>query len=273
MRRVDLMLIKHSALPCALFHMQHKQGKYIMFCYLVSPPLEFSVNQRMEEAFGRLLEKFLDEFQQPYPRGPSLAKVKLWCITYCALNELDEADFSDVSSVENVIYKIAKLKYCNFLTLGLLEYLANLSNNESLIISIKNYNRTFYHAKVRDQVSTVPDSTVKPIRRFGFKSKRRYGRVYTKLIGRGMTYGQTKKLRDVLSRRIFYILPRSTAIQEYGEGSMYLGWEIPSCLVEAAYHAACTNTALFAQLRIKYIIIDQYKIEPPTTCVRGMYIL
>ena len=242
-----------------------------MFCSLiVSPPLEFSVGQRMEEAFGRLLEKFLDEFQQPYPRGPSLAKVKLWCITYCAFNELDEADFSDVPSMESLIFKIAKLKYCNFLTLGLLEYLANLSNNECLIVSIRNYNRTFDHAKMRDQV--VSDSTMKSIRRsFGFKSKRRYVRVYTKSIGRGMTYGQTKKLRDVLSHRIFHIIPRSTTTLEYGEGSVYLGWQIPSCLVEAAYHAACTNTALFAQLGIQYIIIEHYKIEPPTTCVRGMY--
>ena len=249
---------------------------------LVSPPqpLEFSVSETMLVAFERLLKKFRDEFQQPYPCGPTLFEVKLWCIVYCTRYELDETDFSEVSSMENVFFKIAKLNYCNILTLGLLEHLAERSKTECLIISIANYDRTFYNAQLKDQLSITSDGTVKTIRSLEFKSKRGFTRskrwytraqIYTRSMGKRMTCGKTQKLRNNMSRRIFHIPHMSLTICEYGEGSVYLGWEIPSCLVEAAYHAACTNTALFAQLGIKYIIIERYKIEPPTTCVRGMY--
>ena len=244
--------------------------------YIVSVALEFSVGERMDIAFGKLLEKFLYEFQQRYPHNPKFDTVKLWCIYYCRYNELDEADFNDVSvPVENIFHKIAALKYCNVLTLGLLEYLADLSNNECLKTSIKNYNRTFYNTDVlKDQVSTTSVSAVNRIRkRVRFKVRRSYTRMFAKVTGRRvMTYSQTKKFSNTFAHRIICIHPRSTMLFCYGEGCVYLGWQIPSCLVEAAYHAACTNTALFAQLGIKYVIIGQYKIEPPTTCVRGTYV-
>ena len=240
--------------------------------YIVTVALEFSVGQRMDKAFGKLLEKFLYEFQQPYPHNPNFDTVKLWCICYCTCNELDEADFNDVSEpMKNIFHKIAALKYCNFLTLGLLEYLADLSKNKCLITSIENYNHTFYNTNVKDQVSTTSVSSVNRARkRVQFKSRRSYARMFMKVTGRRvMTYSQTKKFNNTFAHRIICIHPRSIMLLHYGEGCVFLGWQIPSCLVEAAYHAACTNTALFAQLGIRYVIIVQYKIEPPTTCVRG----
>lgn len=229
----------------------------------------------MERAFSKLMAMFLNEFKKPVP--PSVDDVKMWCITYCALYEVDEAGFRDVSSIQDIFYKIAELKYCNFLTLGLLEHLAELSNNKCLIISINNYNKTFCHTEVTDQASTLtsPLSTVKATRkRYHCRSYRQNTRMFTKLRKKSMTHGQMKKFRDAFSRRIICIHPRSVIPYHCGTGSVYLGWQIPLCLVDVVYHAACTNTALFAQLGIKYLIIDQYKIEPPTTCVRGMsYIL
>ena len=236
----------------------------------------------MDKAFRMLLDKFLDEFQQHYPCGPRFDKVKLWCITYCACYELDE-DFSDVSSPGELFFKIGALKYFNFLTLGLLGDLANYFGSDCLKISIKNYNQTFSNIKLRDQVSTASGRTVEAIRKgFRFKPYRPYARtftksrsharMFTKLRGRRMTYSQAKNFTATFCPRIICIHPRSTTILHYGENCVYLGWQIPSCLVEAAYHAACTNTMLFAQLGIKYLIIEQYKIEPPTTCVRGTYV-
>ena len=226
----------------------------------------------MDVAFTRLLGKFLDVFQRPHPLGPSLAKVKLWCTKYCVQFHHEKSNFEYVTSMESLFLRIAKLKYCNFLNLGLLEHLSRVSNDVCLKASVKNYNDTFYHAKVRDQISTASGFKVKVIRK-KFPSKKSpysYVFMFTKLINRGMTYGQIKKFRIAFCQRIIYIHPNSTILHMYRKGCVYLGWKIPMCLVEAAYHAACTNTALFAELGIKYVIIGQYKIEPPTTCVRGM---
>ena len=243
----------------------------VCFVAVVSPPVTFNVSQSMDIAFNRLLGKFLDVFQRPHPLGPSLAKVKLWCTKYCVQYHHEKSNFDYVTSMESLFLRIAELKYCNFLNLGLLEHLSRVSNVTCLKDSVKNYNDTFYHTKVKDQVSTASGCTVRVIRKESrFKSPYSYARMFTKLIKRGMTYGQIKKFGIAFCQRIIYIHPSSTILYMYRRGCVCLGWKIPMCLVEAAYHAACTNTALFAQLGIKYVIIGQYKIEPPTTCVRGM---
>lgn len=236
-----------------------------------------SATQGMGEAFTILLDKFLVEFQQHYPSGPRFDRVKLWCINYCARYELDE-DFSDVFSPSDLFFKIGSQKFCNVLTLGLLQELANHFDIDCLKNAIEDYNETFCNIKLRNQVSAVSSHTVAPIRKGSrFKPYRLYARfpklrtcagMFTKSKGIGMTYSQAKNFRAALCYQIICIHPNSTTISQYGENCVYLGWQIPSCLVEAAYHAACTNTMLFAQLGIKYLIIEQYKIEPPTTCVR-----
>jgi len=93
--------------------------------------------------------------------------------------------------------------------------------------------------------------------------------MFTKLIRKGMTYGQVKEFKVALSHRIIYIQPNSLIVKWYKKGCVCLGWLIPSCLVDVAYHFACTNIAVFAQLGIKHIIIGQHKIQPPIASVAG----
>ena len=230
--------------------------------HIESPPVEFSADQKMKNAFAQLLKKFVREFSRPPPYGPNFSEVKVLCINYCESHHHESCDFTtSVSSMDDLFAKLASPVYCNFLNLGLLEYLAENVDNDCLKTSIRNYDDTFCNVKIKDELDSMVGYKVKAIRS-GFHTKR-YEVMFTKLIRKGITYGQVKQIKVAISHRIIHISPNSLIIKWYRRGCVCLGWLIPSCLVEAAYHSACTNTAVFKQLGIKYLIIGNYKIRPP----------
>ena len=224
----------------------------------------------MHNAYAQLLKKFMREFNRPPPYGPNLGEVKVLCINYCELYRHESCDFTtSVSSMDDLFSKLANPVYCNFLNLGLLEYLAENVDNECLKSSIRNYNDTFCNVKIKNELDSMAEYKVKAVRS-GFRA-RRYEVMFMKLIRKaGITYGQVKQIKVEISHRIIIIPPNSLIVKWYKKGCVCLGWLIPSCLVDAAYHSACTNNAVFAQLGIKYLIIGDYKIKPSVLTNKGI---
>ena len=213
----------------------------------------------MEDAFAQLLVKFVTEFSRP---PPDLSQVKVLCINYCELYHHKSCDFTtSVSSMDDLFSKLANPLFCNFLNLGLLKHLADNIDNECLKTSIRNYDDTFCNVKIKDELDSMGKYKVKAVRS-GFRTKR-YQEVFVKLIRKGITYGQVKQIKVAICHRIIHILPHPLITRFYKKGCVFLGWLIPSCLVDAAYHSACTNITVFKQFGIKYIIIGSYKIQPP----------
>ena len=230
--------------------------------HVESAAVEFSVDQKMKNAFAQLLKKFVREFSKLPPHGPNLSEVKVLCINYCELYYHESCDFTlPISSMDDLFVKLASPVYCNFLNLGLLEYLAENVDNESLKTSIRNYDDTFCNVKIKDELDSMVGYKVKAVRS-GFRTKR-YEVMFMKLIRKGITYGQVKQIKVAISHRIIHISPNSLIIKWYRRGCVCLGWLIPSCLVDVVYHSACTNTGVFKQLGIKHLIIGNYKIQLP----------
>ena len=242
---------------------------YIIY-YVESAPVEFSADQKMENAFAKLLKKFVREFSRLPPCGPSLCEVKGLCINYCESHHHEKCDFTtSVSSMDDLCSKLASPLYCNFLNLGLLEYLAESVDNECLKTSIRNYNDTFCNVRIKHELDNMVEYKVKAIRS-GLRA-RKYETMFIKLIRKGITYGQVKQIKVKISHKIIFIPPNSLIVKWFRKGCVCLGWLVPSCLVDAAYHSACSNTAVFAELGIKYLIIRNYKIEPPALTNQGTY--
>ena len=217
----------------------------------------------MESAFGRLIKKFFRELNRPPPYGESLADMKLQCVNYCKTHYHEECDFiSSASSMNDLFLKIAELQHCNFLNLGLLKYLAETTDNECLKISIENYDNAFWNVKIKKELKSVGIRYKVKAMRSRFRNWK-YEMMFTKLIKKGITYGQVKQIEVKICSGIIHIQPNSLIIKWYRKGCVCLGWLIPSCLVDAAYHSACANTAVFKQLGMKYLIIGNYKIKPP----------
>ena len=242
-----------------------RDSRYIMsFIGEPSCPVNFSVDQSIEVAFGQLMAKFLEDFQRPYPHGPSLAVVRMWCNSYCKIHHHEEYNF-DVSSMDDLFSRLANLSYCNFLNVGLLEYLANVSKSDCLQESVGNYNDTFSSVKVKETIKITNFKVMK-----SDFHKQKYDTVFAKLIKEGMTYGELRKFTVALSHKVLCVQCNSLIRKSYKTGCVCVGFLIPSCLTSIAFHAACVNTEIFMQLGIKYLIIGKYKIEPPVTCARGM---
>ena len=221
----------------------------------------------MKNAFAQLLNIFVREFSRPPPYGPNLNEVKVCCINYCESNH-EYSDFSSVSSMDDLLSKLANPMFCNFLNVGLLEYLAESVGNECLKTSIRNYDDTFCNVEIKNELDSMPGYEVKAFRS-GFRA-RKYEVMFTKLIRKGITYGQVKQIKVEISHRIIHVSPNSLIIKWCGTGCICLVWSIPSCLVDAAYHSACTNTAVFTQLGINYLIIGNYIITPPVPTNKGI---
>ena len=171
--------------------------------------------------------------------------------------------------MDDLFSKLANPLYCNFLNLGLLEYLAESVDNECLKTSIRNYNDTFCNVEIKNELDNMVDYKVKAIRsRF---RTRKYEMMLIKLIRKGITYGQVKQIKVKISHKVILVPQNSLIVKWCRKGCICLGCLIPSCLADAAYHSACTNTAVFAQLGIIYLIIGNYKIEPPAQTNKGRY--
>ena len=223
----------------------------------------------MLDAYAQLLMQFRREFNRPPPYGPNLSDVKVLCTHYCESCCHESCDFTtSVSSMDDLFSKLANPVYCNFLNLGLLEYLAKNVHNKCLKSSIRNYNDTFCNVKIKNELDRMAKCKVKAVRS-GFRA-RRYEFMFMKLIRKGITYGQVKQIKVEICHRIIRIPSDSTIVKWFKKGCVCLGWLIPSCLADAAYHSACTNTAVFAQLGIKYLIIGDYKIKPSMLISKGI---
>ena len=73
-----------------------------------SVPVEFSVDQKMKNAFVQLLIQFVTEFNRPPPCGPNLSQVKVLCINYCESHHHERCDFTtSVSSMDDLFVKLA----------------------------------------------------------------------------------------------------------------------------------------------------------------------
>ena len=219
----------------------------------------------MEKAFQVLLRKFIHELKRPPPYGLDFDELRGSCINYCESHH-HGTDFTDsVSSMSDLISKLSSPKYCNFLNIGLLRCLA--TDNECLNTSISNYDNTFKHVKIKNEIKSMDIKVTKAGPR-----ATQYKRMVVKLIRIGITYGQIKTITVEIAKNVVCIQPHSLIKKWYRKGCVCLGWLIPSCLVDAAYHSACTNTAVFVQLGIKYVVIGNYKIKPPIPAYKGTYV-
>ena len=222
----------------------------------------------MESAFGRLIMKFISELNRPPPYGQNLTEMKALCINYCDTHHHEKFDFgSSVSSMNDLFSKIAEPQYCNFLNLSLLKHLAACTDNECLKTSLKNYDKIFKNVQIKKELKSFGIGYKVKAIRSGVRS-RLYEMMFIKLIRKGVTYGQVKQIEIKICSGIIHIHPNSLIKKWYKKGSVCLGWLIPSCLVDAAYHSACTNTTVFGQLGIKFLIIGNYKIKPPLSINR-----
>ena len=238
--------------------------------FIESAPVEFSADQKMEDAYAQLFMKFVSEFSRPPPYGPSFIAVKGLFINYCELHHHEHCDSTtSVFSMDDLLSKLANPVYCNFLNLGLLECLANGVDNKCLKTSIRNYDETFCNVQIENELDSFVRFKEKVVRSEESESQaKEYEVIFMKLIRKGITYGQIKQIKVHISHNELQILPNSLTFEWYGKGSVCLGWLIPSCLVDAAYHSACTNTAVLTQLGMKYLIIGNYKIKPPALANR-----
>ena len=237
---------------------------FLLTSFVGSSPVEFSSDEKMERAYGKLISQFVKEFSQPPPCGPSLSQVKVLCINYCEFHHHEKTDFASLlTSMDDLFsYLLANPLYCNFLNLGLLEYLAECVDNECLKVSIRNYNDTFCNVKIITELDNMAGYRVKVIRSGSWT--RQYKIMFMKLIKEGITYGQIRRIKLKIAQGVIFVPQNSLIIKWYRKGCVCLGWLIPSCLVDSAYHFACASTALLTQLGIKYLIIGNYKIQPPT---------
>ena len=218
----------------------------------------------MEGAFAQLLAKFLAEFLRPQPYGPSVIEVRMWCVNYCQSYYHEEGDFN-VTSMEELFMKISQLEHCNFLNLGLLECLADASDNMCLKVSLNNYDETFCDAKIEEHMKRIHSyKVVKDKYR-----KKKYDIGLTKLIRKGMTYGELKKFTVALSNRILWVQSNSIIRKCYKKGCLCIIWLIPSCLSDVTCYAARINTEVFAQLEIQYIMIGEHMIKPSEAHRKG----
>ena len=220
----------------------------------------------MESAFAQLLAKFLKEFQKPQPYGQTVSEVRMWCVNYCQCYSHEESDFFSVTSMDELFVKLAGLEHCNFLNLGLLEWLANASNNTCLKESLNNYDDTFCDVRIEKLMTRIRRYKVVKDK---FR-KKKYDVALTKLIKEGMTYRELKQFTVTLSNRILYVQPHSIIRKYYKLGCLCIIWLIPLCLSDAAYYAASINAEIFLQLGIQYIIIGDRMIKPSESYRKGV---
>ena len=227
---------------------------------MLSCPVEFTPSQSMVTAFQLLCEKFLEEFQR---HRLNVDTVIMWCTRYCTMYHHEEFNF-DVSTMEKLFVRLARLTYCNFLNIGLLQHLADVSKNDCLQASVENYNNTFDDVMVKETIAGADIKVLKHSSR-----KRKYDTVFVKLIDKGMTYGRLKKFTVAFCHQVLYVQVNSVIRESYETGCVLIGLLIPSCLTGLAYHAACSSAAKFPQLGIQHLIIGTYKINLTAISVQG----
>ena len=218
-------------------------------------------------AFDVLTERFLEEFRMLPPS--KLADVIRWCQQYCNLCSI-KASFQVQTMVE-LFGVIRQLPLHNFLNTGLLKYLASLSNIKLLIQSVRNYETTFSHVKLNNLIKHMADK----IQELQVMKKdtiiANSCEMITKLKKTDLTVGELDGFTVSLHENILSLRVGINSPQYFEEGCVCIQWIIPSCLVDYAYHSACMNTELFAELNLLHVIIGKYKVEITDNCAGSKY--
>ena len=207
--------------------------------------------------FDVLTERFLQDFRMLPPS--KLADVIRWCKQYCRSCSID-ASFQ-VPTMDELFEVIRQLPLHNFLNTGLLKYLASFSKNKLLKQSVRNYEATFSHKKfntlIQDMGNKIQEVQVMKKSNIIINSSV----MITKLKETDLTVGELHGFTVSFHENILSLHVGANPPQYFDEGCVCIYWIIPSCLVEHAYHSACMNTELFAELNLLHLVIGRYKVE------------
>ena len=238
---------------------------YCLYMYCITfldNPLQFTSDDKMYIAFEVLTEKFLKEFRV----NAKISDVIQWCERFCQLNELN-TNFT-VSSMDDLFQCIKKLPHHNFLNPRLLEFLGELSGNNILIQSVKNYEATFSSLNLRKLMQSM-GAMIQKIK--VLKEDENCSELVTKLQRKNVTISELDGFTVQLHQKILYLHTGAVLPQCIEEGCVCIRWIIPSCLVDYAFHAACLNMKMFIGLNMMHVTIGRYSVEPLNDSVISMY--
>jgi len=209
----------------------------------------------MHIAFLKLTDKFLEEFKKA---GINVKKVIGWCEYFC--NLYGASLTLAVSSMDELFQMIQKkLPYHNFLNPELLQLLADLSEIDCLVESVRNYETTFSSLKLSELTLSM-GANIKKIQVTN-EIDENCSELVTKLQRKDLTVGQLRGLTAELDEKILYLRFGTTPPQWVEEGCVCIKWLIPSCLVDYAYQSACLNVDLFSEMKLMHLTIGRYTVE------------
>ena len=225
--------------------------QYLCILIVIANALEFSLKQRMHIAFAKLT----DVFEKKLP-PESLTDVISWCQEYCSDYNMT-VEFNDCS-LKDLFQSIKMLPYHNCLNPELLHCLAERSDIQYLIQSVRNYEETFSELKLnkfgldmRDRIREIKIII----------EDKNCSKLVTKLKEKDLTVGHLHGLTAELDKKILYLKAGAILPQWIEEGCICIVWLIPSYLIEHAYNSACLNVELFSELNLLHIKVGKYMVE------------
>ena len=227
---------------------------FIVVFIFIANALEFSLQQKMHIAFKKLTNEFFKEFKKLY--SEDLTDVIRWCQEYCSQYNMT-VEF-DYHSLNDLFKSINMLPYHNCLNPELLNHLAECSNIEYLIQSVRNYEETFAGFRLKD-VTLDMGEQIQEIKII--KKDENCSELVTKLQEKDLTVGQLRGLTAKLDEKILYLRAGVTLPQWIKEGCICIVWFIPSYLVNHAYNSACLNVKLFSELNLLHLKVGRYMVE------------
>ena len=236
---------------------------YIFLFYLfvfisdcIATGLRFSQNKdKMHIAFKKLTFTFLKEFKKLRHEEIEIADIIMWCQDYC--HQYGMTIKFDVTSLHELFQLFNRLPYHNCLNTELLHYLAECSNIQYLIQSVKNYEEAFSLLKLKDLTLEMGD-LIHEIQ--VLKKDVNCCELVTKLQEKDLTVGQLHGLTAKLDEKVLYLQAGVTPPQWIEEGCICIVWLIPSFLVEYAYKSACFNVQRFSELNLLYLKVGRYQV-------------
>ena len=208
----------------------------------------------MHVAFKKLTEAFFKEFKKMSPED--LNDVIRWCKEYFVQCNADIK--FNATSLNELLQLFNILPYHNCLNSELLQFIAECSNIQYLIQSVRNYEETFSLLKLRELTLDMGEKIqeVKVI-----KQGKNCSELVTKLQEKDLTVGQLRGLTAKLDEKVLFLQAGVTLPQWIEEGCICIVWLIPSYLVEHAFNSACFNVNLFSELNLLHLQIGRYKAE------------
>ena len=233
----------------------------IVLLIFIAVALQFSLEQKMHIAFMKLTDAFVREFSKLPPE--SLAEIISWCQEYCSDYNVT-VEFND-SSLNDLFQSIKMLPYHNCLNPELLHCLAERSDIQCLIQSVRNYEKTFAEFKLKNFTLDMGEriQEIKII-----KKGENCSELVTKLHEKDLTVGQLRGLTAKLDEKILYLRAGAKLPQWIEEGCICIVWLIPSYLVKHVYNSACLNVKLFPELNLLHLRVGKYMVEVKNKIVR-----